>query len=119
MGRNGRGLWRSLLPSANAARGTDLTSLGRPTRARKLGARYVETLACPSSSLSAHLRPSLGHSHTRPHWAKLNPSPSGLPILHAPTPLGHEEFQAVPKHDGLPNMLYLSGRPNKSNSTTL
>ncbi|GBO30257.1 hypothetical protein AVEN_201530-1 [Araneus ventricosus] len=30
MGRNGRGLSKSLLTSANAARGTDLASSGRP-----------------------------------------------------------------------------------------
>ncbi|GBL83254.1 hypothetical protein AVEN_165437-1 [Araneus ventricosus] len=39
-------------------------------RTCKLGARYVETITCPSSSLSVHHRPSLGHSHSRPHWAK-------------------------------------------------
>ncbi|GBL73777.1 hypothetical protein AVEN_230753-1 [Araneus ventricosus] len=85
MGRNGRGLWRILLPTANAARGTDLTSSGRPTRARKLGARYAETLACPSSSLSVHLRPSLGHSHH---------DPTG-PLKNSTLPDGHTKHRPL------------------------
>ncbi|GBM15994.1 hypothetical protein AVEN_108591-1 [Araneus ventricosus] len=69
MGRNGRGLLRNPLTSANTARGTDPTSSGRPTQnlqtrgtlCRNTRVPVVITL-CTSPTLTGPLPP-------RPHWA--------------------------------------------------
>ncbi|GBN03356.1 hypothetical protein AVEN_268067-1 [Araneus ventricosus] len=95
MGRNGRGLWKDLPTSANAARGTDLASSGRPTQ--NLQTRgYVKTVACPSSSLSVHHPPSLGHSRTRPHWADKNTAlPGSQKRRHRPLWAHEKDFNLV------------------------
>ncbi|GBN96597.1 hypothetical protein AVEN_242580-1 [Araneus ventricosus] len=72
MGRDGRGLLRNLLTSANTARGTDPTSSGRPTQnlqtrgtlCRNTRVPVVITL-CTSPTLAGLLPP-------RPHWATEN-----------------------------------------------
>ncbi|GBM82386.1 hypothetical protein AVEN_84815-1 [Araneus ventricosus] len=79
MGRNGRGLWKNLPTSANAARGNDLASSGRPTPnlqtrgtlCRNSRVPVVITL-CASPTLAGPLPP-------RPHWATENSTlPGGL-----------------------------------------